>query len=540
MVDPSSSSQLLSRRAVLGAGAALSAAALVGCESGQSSTEKAPPAQSGVLPTYAAYAGVAPDLPAQNANSINGFLSFPTDRPSVLTRKPNLPEPVTVLAQQSVYVPPAMPQNAFWQNLNDHFGVTLDISMVPGADYTQKFQALVAADDLAELVRVPQVPRLNQVVTAKFADLTEHLAGDEVKQYPMLANLPTTSWNAAMFDGKVMGVPMHLLSLGSRVEARTDILSTLGVEAKFSTGAEFLDFCREVTDAKAQRFALVTATSTFTKQMCGVPNQWRVDNGAFVNEIETDEYKRWLELATTLWSEGLVHPQAFSNPQVALLFQAGQFLLFEVGGAGFTSAMPLYTKAAPGLTVAPVIPPKYDGGGDAAVYAGAGSNGFTAINKTASPERIAELLVLLDGLAAPFGTAEWLAVQYGKEGASYTWQDGVPTLTESGAKEKVIMNYVPGSPMVMYAPGYPDVTRAECAYEAAVGEKALPLPTLGLFSDAATSTGATLAEKIRNATADVITGRAQLSGWDQVVTEWRNGGGDTIRSEYEQAAAARK
>lgn len=538
---PSSSSlsPALSRRTLLAAGAAAGVAALAGCDSptrppaGQQSAPSA-----GVRPTYLPYDGVKPDLPAQNPNSINGFLTVPGNRPSVLQRRPNLTAPVTVMGSQSIFAPPAMAQNPFWQNLNDHFGVTFDITMVPGADYTKKFQAMIAGDDLPQLVRVPSVPKLDQVMAAKFADLTEFLAGDAVKDHPMLANIPSLTWNAALFNNKVMAVPKHLLPLGSRVEARTDILAKLGVEAKFTSATDFLDFCREVTDAKAQRWALVQATTSFTKQMCGVPNQWRVTDGAFTHEIETDEYRRWLELSAQLWSEKLIHPQAFNNPQVALLFQAGQFMLFEVGGAGFTSAMGIYTKAAPGLTVAPVVPPRYDGGGDAAVYAGSGSTGITAINKTLPKEQIVELLVLLDGLAAPFGTAEWVAIEFGKEGSSFNWVDGVPVLTDNGSREKVIMNYVPGSPMVMYSGQYPDVTRAESAYEAAVGATALPLPTNGLFAESASSAGAVLGEKINNAVLDVINGRAKVSDWGKVVADWRSSGGDKLREEYQQAHAA--
>jgi len=535
----------LSRRTLLGASAAVGIGAVAGCQAGATDPNGGPdrkpdPSGSGnPVPAYVPFAGVTPDIPPANSNSIAGFLNFPANRPSVLERKPSLAEPVTILAQQSVFAPPPMDQNAFWKNLNNHFGVTFNLTMVPGSDYVSKFQALVASNDLPELVRVPQVPRLGELMKAKFADLSEVLGSDAVKSHPMLANIPTVSWKAAMFDGQLMGIPMHLLPIASRVEARTDILASLGVEAKFSNAAEFLDFCREVTDAKSQRFAMVSPTSNFTKQICGVPNQWKVDSGSFTHEIETDEYKRWLELSTTLWSEGLVHPDAYNNPQLALLFQGGQFMLFEVGGQGFTLAMPSYVKASPKLTVAPVVPPKYDGGGNAAVYTGTGANGFTAINKNVSPDRIAELLVLLDGLAAPFGTQEWLALQFGKEGDDYTWTDGSPTLTEAGAKEKVVMNYVPGSPMVMYSAGYPEVTKAECDFETAVGETAIPLPTVGLISDTAMSIGASLELKITNAVADVITGRKSLSAWDGVVADWRSSGGDKIRDEFERANAAR-
>lgn len=535
----------LSRRTLLGAGAALGVGStLAGCRSETGPGASADPSSggsstaSGGLPTHIPYEGVTPDIPAANDNAINGFLTVPEDRPSVLGHRSTLTEPVTVLGQQSVYIPPPMAQNAFWQNLNDHFGVTFDITSVPGTDYVSKFQTTISAGDLPDLVRVPSVPRLDQVLSSSFADLSEFLAGDAIEAYPMLANIPTLAWNSVMFDGRIMGVPKHMLPLTSRVEARTDVLADLGVDTDFGSAAEFLDFCREVTDADAQRWAMVQPITNFVKQMCGVPNQWQVSDGAFVNEVETEQYKKFLELMATLQAEKLIHPQAFTNPQVALLFQTGQYLLFEVGGAGFTAAQAMYEKVTPGLTVAPVIPPKYDGGGPAQVYTGSGSLAITAIPRSAPKEKIAELLNLLDGLAAPFGTAEWVAVEYGKDGESFTWVDGSPSLTDAGTQQKVIMNYCPGSPMVMFSPGHEEVTRAECAYEAAVGADALPLPTNGLFSDSATSTGAVLNQKIKDATLDVITGRKKVSDWDRVVDDWRNAGGDKLRAEYEESLAS--
>lgn len=533
----------LSRRGLLGAAALTGLAAATGCTT---ATPGAGPSGPGTgstggdsRPTRVPFAGIKADIPATNPNAIDGYLSFPAARTSILPEKLGISEPVKVLAPLSIFTPPPMASNAFWQNLNDQLGVTLDIAMVPGADYTNQFQARIAGGDIPEMVRIPSVPKLDDLLKSRFADLTEHLAGDAVKDYPMLANLPSSTWDAAMFDGAVRGVPMHLLPIANRLEARMDVIESLGQSVDFSSAEDFLAFCRAVTDPRANRYAMVSPyPSNFTRQMCGVPNTWAVEGGRFTHEVETPQYEQWLELLRRMWSEGLFHPQALANPQVALLFQSGQFLLFEVGGAGFTSAMPVYTKNAPGLRVAPVAPPKYDGGGPAPVYLGRGSNGFTAIRKDVTPARVKDLLRVLNVLAAPFGTKEWLHVQYGKEGTDFTWVEGKgPSLTETGTKEKIVANYLPGSPMVMFSPGYEDTVRAECAFESTVGPTALPLPTNGLYSAEDSSAGAKLNVKIMNATLDVIAGRRPVTEWSGIVREWRAGGGDAIRAEYQDGYA---
>lgn len=526
----------VSRRAVLAGGVAAAGTALAGCTTRPPGSAGPVTSGSGNLPKYIPFKGVAPDLPSPNPNALDGYLTFPKERISVLPEKLGITKPVTALAPLSSWTPPPMERNPFWQNLNEQIGMTLEIALVPGPDWANRFQVSVAGDSLPELVRVPAVPQLDKVLKAKFCDLTEYLAGDAIVEYPMLANIPNATWQGALYGGRIMGVPMHLLPLQNRMEARLDITEKLGLSLDFTDGDEFLEFCRAVTDPKAKRWAMVSPfPSGYLRQMCGVPNVWQVTDGKFVNEVETEQYKLWLDVNARMWKEGLFHPQALNNPQTTDLWLAGQFVLFEVGGAGLTNGMKAFAQQAPDLKATPLVPPKFEGGGPAPAYVGSGNNGITAIRKDLPVKRVKDLLRLLNALAAPFGTAEWLAVQYGKEGVHYNWQEGVgPVSTERGPREKIVANYIPGAPMVMYSPEFPDVTRAECDYEAKVGRTALPYPTAGLYSSEDSSSGARLALKMYNASLDVIAGRAPLSGWDSLVKDWRSGGGDTIRAEYEK------
>ena len=526
----------VSRRTILAAGAAVAAGGLAGCTNGASQQSTGSGTiGSGMLPKYVPFKGATADIPAPNPNALDGYLTFPKDRVSILPEKLGITKPVTVLAPLSSWTPPPMGSNPFWQNLNEQLGAILDITMVPKSDWENRFQASVAGDTLPELVRVPPVPQLDKVLQAKFCDLTEYLAGDAVNEYPMLANIPSLSWQGAVYGGRIMGVPMHLLPIQWRMEARLDIVEKLGLTVDFTNAQEFLAFCRSVTDPKANRWAMISPfPPNFLRQMCGVPNTWQVTDGKFVNEVETEQYRQWLDLTARMWKEGLFHPQAFNNPDGPALWLAGQAVLLEVGGAGLTNGMKGFVQRAPGLKAAPIVPPKFDGGGPAPVYVGSGNNGITAIRKDLPAERVKHLLRLMNALAAPFGTREWLNVQYGKEGVDYNWKDGVgPVSTERGPREKIVANYLPGAPMVMYSPEFADVTRVECGHEAKVGPTALPYQTAGLYSSKDSSVGARLTLKMYNASLDVIAGRAPLSKWDAVVKDWRSGGGDAIRAEYE-------
>lgn len=532
----------VTRRTVLHAAGAGALAATLGATGGCSSDgnrSTAPGSTSqAVLPTYRRYAGVKPDMPAANKNAIDGFLAYPENPVDAVSEDIGVRDPISIMAPLSVNTPPAVNKNSFWRNLNESLGVSLNLTMVPDSDYGNRLATTIAGGDLPDLLWIPPaMPQLAALARAKFADLTDHLSGDAIEDYPLLANVPTAAWQGTLLNGRIMGVPMHLLPLSSRMEARVDILDKLGVSPDFGSGAEFLEFCRAVTDPRANRWALLSPyPANFTRQICGVPNGWAITNGKFSNEVETEEYKRWLSLQAQLWREGLFHPQALTNPQAATLFQGRQFMLFEVGGPGFTMAIGPYRKVDPELRVAPVVPPKYDGGGPAQGYAASGYYGLTVINKDLQPDRVRELLRVLNALAGPFGTKQYLNVQFGKEGTDYTWNPGTgPALTEVGSTEKIPTNYIPGPPMVHYAPGFPDVTKAECDYEAKVGASAAPYPLAGLYSEENTSTGATLETKIYNAALDIITGRKKLDSWNQVVRDWQKNGGDKIRTEYESS-----
>ena len=84
--------------------------------------------------------------------------------------------------------------------------------------------------------------------------------------------------------------------------------------------------------------------------------------------------------------------------------------------------------------------------------------GATAIKKS-SPDRIKELLRVLNYLAAPFGSKEDLLLSYGVEGPDFALDDrGNPVLTERGNPDANYLpfKYIAQRPSVLYLPDIPD------------------------------------------------------------------------------------
>ena len=63
-------------------------------------------------------------------------------------------------------------------------------------------------------------------------------------------------------------------------------------------------------------------------------------------------------------------------------------------------------------------------------------------------------------------------------------------------------------------------------------------PTANLFSPAAIDKGSTLSQLITDGITDIITGRADMSKLDQIISDWQGRGGGEVRGEYEDAYAA--
>jgi putative aldouronate transport system substrate-binding protein len=494
-------------------------------------------AGSSVLPTYIKYEGVKPDVPAANDAAIDGFTAYPDPPIDAYPDKPGTGGSFSIMDQLGSFTPLPLAKNQWWQYLNDQLGITMNLAEYP--EYTQKFTTMVAGGDLPDLVRIPtDAANLDKVLAAKFQDITEFLAGDAAKDYPMLANYPTGTWKNAVIDGKIWGIPMPLNLINSRLEANTDIVDKMGLSIDVTTSDDFLELCKGLTDEKKQQWAMIQPTAVFMQQMNGVPNQWDVKDGKFTRDLETDQYKDWLDYVKKMWDAGYFYPDSLAKPNTVQLFHSRRFVLFQVGGAGMAHAMANYVAEDPDLKVGQIAPPKVDGSGLAPVYLGPGFFKYTAFNKNLSKDRVKQLLKVLNWMASPFGTSEWLDIVFGKKGVDYTWESGKgPVATKQAASDHIQTDHIPGSPYVMFSAEYPDVVRSECAYAAKVGGTALPYPTVGLYSATDSAKGASLNKTITDTVNDVISGRKPLSDWDAVANSWRSGGGDKIRQEYEEAYA---
>jgi len=524
----------LTRRTLLGA--TLGTALLAGCTGEPGGTPATGPTAGPVLPRHLRQDGApAPDLPGDTNGVADGYLAYPQDHPRSVPQPPGSGESVSAMTMTYGPLPPAREQNKYWQSIEASLGITLDITLTPSTDYQEKLSAVVASGQVPDIVQIQKFPKLPQLLEAKFADLTEHLSGDAIKDYPNLANLPSQVWRTSIFNNRIYGIPNPRMLVSNYVFARKDLLAAKGLSLTPADGAEFLETCRALTDHKKQQYATgdggSAATLLAVSQMFGAPNEWREEGGKLTHLYESEEYARTIEVVKGMWRDGVMHPNTFSAATDRLWFYAGATAIWATGSGQWNAGV----RDHPDIPVDLMVLPQWDGGGVAPWKLGTGSfsNAFIAAG---DPDRVRLMLRICNWLAAPFGTAEYHLRSYGVEGVTHTVNaQGEPQLTESGKTDtRLPLSYLGQAPGVIYTAGRPDDVRRQHAYQKTVVPTGLANPVLGLQSETADEKATVLARTMTSTINDILTDRQPFEAYAAAVQSWLQAGGQQMKDEYEE------
>lgn len=536
-----------SRRRVLQRGVGLASALAVGSLSVQgcgtvngTSKPKQNNAKVG-LPDYVPFRAAQPDLAGTADGVLDTFFTYPNEPQGVVDGVPSDGGTITALAAVA-QVPPPVDKNLFWRRLNERLGTSLSINMVPAnLDYTSKLATILAGNEIPDIVQINPVtlPRTPSVLAAKFQDLAEHLSGDAVRDYPFLANIPSTAWRNTAINGGIYGVPYHFPVVGNAALVRLDILKSKGISELPSDIGEFFELCKEVTDPRANRWAMAYPRGVFTmfQEMSGVPNNWREDNGKFTSAFETDEIKDALSGVAKMWSDRLLHPDSFSSAYSrSQWFSAGTIVFTTDSFQNWKGYVSRNTPTNPEFEVG-AMPPPTTATGKIRKFFGTGMYTMAAIKSTDSA-RVKQLLKVINVLAAPFGSQEYLFHRFGIEGHDYVLQGSDPVLNSTGINELSLpIHYITNGADVIYQPGYPDSAKRQYDYMRSVIPNGVDDPSLGLYSPTSSESGPKLETNMYAVAADVFQGRKSPKDWDDAVNDWKKGGGDTMRREYEDEFA---
>ncbi|HVX44697.1 MAG TPA: extracellular solute-binding protein [Mycobacteriales bacterium] len=525
------------RRQVLqGIGAAVALSTPLAACSREKDTNSAAKNEAVTLPAYVPYRGVKADLPSTTSGLLAGYFRYPAHPAAAVKGKPaaGLGE-VSAMSTDFAAIAPAVSRNQYWQELNRRLGADLKLSMVPSTDYDKKISTVVASGDVPDIMGLTfNVPHRAEMLKAVFADLTEYLSGDNIKEFPFLANIPTESWKPAVYNGGIYALPTPRPPLGNIVYAREDIIAQKGLNNAPKNYEEFQELCVGLTDERSSHWAMANPGEMVrcVQGMLGAPNNWAEKGGKFTNAVEVEETKQALSLVRELVKKKVFHPDSFTLEFQNLreMFGAGTIALNFDGFIGWTNFVDVYAPDIGGI-----VPPLHDGGGYR-LFAGPPSLSITAIKKN-DGKKVRQLLEVCNWLAAPFGTQEYLFRKFGTEGNQFRWTDGhtTPQLTESGSTQVTLpLQYLVDAPVIL-GPGREKLVRKQYDFQRRAIPAVVKDASTGLYSDTATENAADLGTILTDAQTSILQGRKPVSSWDDAVSDWRSKGGDTIRKELEQA-----
>ncbi len=423
-------------------------------------TAPATPMATAATAATAAMANVAGRIPSPALGVPDAYTTLPPPRRSV-NAVPTKGGKITVLDFSNVPPVTAKPQNAYWQELEKRLGTTIEPTFIPNNTYTEKFAAIAAAGEFADINYLigPSPEQLRLIQQGAFTDLTPYLTGDALKEFPNLALYPQQLWKNSTIRGKLYGVPRPLfLATNTVLLIRRDWAEKVGAPNP-KNADEFLSVITAFTkgdpdgNGRADTFGLGNISGVggdtyalgWLQYMFRVPNGWRKNpDGTLVASLETEEFKAAVAFARRLQEAGAFHPDAATMTTAqAQDFIASSKLGAHPGGLptlpGAGQMWERLQKSTPSERniverLQYLIPPGFDGG-KPAIHNTNGYHGIAAIPAKVGRdrERVRELLRVLDYYCAPFGSEEWVFMNYGVKDIHHSvTADGSPVRTDKG------------------------------------------------------------------------------------------------------------
>ncbi|MBV9171385.1 MAG: hypothetical protein JOZ81_15010 [Chloroflexi bacterium] len=529
---------------------------------GNQSAQKGSP-----FPTYIPVtSGPKPDFHDPNPLYSDAFENYPTSPFKANQSPPGTGAQINVFIP--AYFPPPTPleQNPTWQSINKTLNSDVRMNIIPGADYRNKFPTIMASDDLPDIMHIffgySLAPNLPDFFKSKCADLTPYLAGDAAKDYPYLAAIPTPAWKNSIsaINGTLYLVPLHrqmtsIPPYGGNFFKNVDMWDPeVGQDYVPKNADDFKRVLQAVNRPNEGRWAIGNVGDVATlyglggyAEMFNAPNNWKLDSsGKLIKDRETDEYKAAVAYLRDIIASGLFHPDApnWHGANARDNFVAKK-IATDVDGQGNSWAdfwqRGLLTQNPP--TRSAMIPPFPAQDGQKPIHFL--GTGFVSMNvlKKGSPDRIKEILRLMNWLAAPFGSQEDLLLTYGIKDQDYTLDDkGNPKPTNEGLNRAgyVPWRYIAQHPWVYYQAGLSGFAQASHQAEQMTIPVGVDDPTNGYFAPTQYSKGAQADMAWQDGVREILLGHSPMSAYDQLTKDWANSAGEQIRKEYMDAIAAAK
>lgn len=495
-------------------------------------------------PKYIKADGPEPDLPGDGETGLQAaYTKYPEEIKEIGWDKPGDGSKVT--AAVITYGVPPKDGDSYVKAVKERLGIDLDLELMPGNEWKEKMTTLTASDDMPDIVMFgvgEVIPREHEFIQANCADLSDLISGDNIKDYPGLANIPTYAWEGVgRIGGKLYGIPTERPVFGGCLMVNRTALDGIGAPLEW-TKSEYVDAMGELT--KGRKYGLGFYNDLWPDYWAGsmgAANEWKVSDGKFETTFETDAFKSTIEMLAKQFADKHVYPDSPNQPNLKnKTFFANTTVHAYRDGWGAMGPT-AFADAKDGFTVDFGYP---FADTDATPWAGLGYFGYVVFKK-AKKERLKMLLNVCNYLAAPFGTKEHELFQYGVEGKHFERGDGgVPEATKLWQTENRTnfpITYVASAPITLFYAGYPEQVERVYEWEKKVAGITIPNPMTGLRSQAVTRHYNECRKEIADGLMAVVFRGEPMSKYEAAVKKWHSKGGDKmaeeLAEEYEAAKA---
>jgi putative aldouronate transport system substrate-binding protein len=422
----------------------------------------------------------------------------------------------------------------------------LNVQLVPGGDYANKYSVLASSNDLAD------ISKTNGFDFQKYADSGVYMEISKLlDEYgPNLkSKLSKDAWDMVKYKGKTFAIPYENTPGKIVPIIRTDWLESLGLKQP-TTLEEYKEVLMKFTfndpdkNGKQDTFGIGSggdgAWETDFMMIFGAfgafPFQHEIKDNKVIPMVISPEYKQAIEYIKGLWDAKVMDPDFFVIKLDAAQQKMAQGKIGTVTGWWSVAPQGLYralkmTEIVPGAKMEPFAKLVTGPTGKSALRSMGNIAGSIQISANAKDPAAA--IKLLDYMATDEG---WELARYGIKGVHYnTIEDGFLPEGQKAFDEKWLD---PLSQIVLRvdlfvkasASGKSDQQKLEYKYMKA----ALDYP---LFQDAfyglpQTEEQKTLGSDLNQFEKDMfikfVTGKEPLSNWETYVAEWKKKGGQKI------------
>ncbi|MDY7085321.1 MAG: hypothetical protein SYR96_09470 [Actinomycetota bacterium] len=500
-----------------------------------------------LLPAYVPNELVKADIPSvQGANgffSSPAFLKYPDNPVTTSNGVPGKGGSYTTMTPLWGAIPSAS-GNAYYAAVNKALGANLKLQPADGNNYDKVLPTLFAGDKLPDWVQIPSWNMGNlgfADAVQKFADLGPYLSGDAIKAYPNLAAIPTSAWQCCIWNGKLYGLPVYYsgATIAGTLFHRKDILTAEGINPDdIKTPDDLAALGKQLTSASAGRWAFDDVFDSMGQiyKFPVDPNRWVIDDsGKIIHRYETPGIIEALNWYQAQAKAGHVHPDALADKtqEAKQRFWSGKVAITGDGPGAWKgddaksgkAANPSYERQAFKLLSTD---------GKPQIWMNPSAGMYSFLNAKLSGDQIKECLAIANYLASPYGSKEYLTVNFGVEGTDYTMVDGNPVLTERGSKE-VATTYqflvTPLTPTTVIA-GQTQVAKDYAAWEADMVKYAAKPAFYGM-NVTEPAQYANINQPMVDLVKDIRFGRKPVSAFQEGLKTWRAQGGEQLRAFYE-------